>query len=706
MYDSRSDQTEFGINSTEIDTKKINNSDYSAMLAMYVRDIRYADYFTRFFPPQKLKSGGGKLPSYEIGLYTSYEQSWELMGYSRGALLNSITLAPKEELSIEVFTFDRLKIEKEKELTTEFEKNLEVTTFARASTEISRDLTTTTDVNADVGLGIPLPIEGVPVNLDLSGGASNQVKEGIQSTINQVNEVTVNASEKFKSKTKVKIVQTRETGEETRTIRKIVNPNGSRTLTLNYFELLETYKVTTGLKDTKKFCLLVDNPTPEAIDINFVMAYEDRLQKALLSPNYLPGFEAAKKIAAQKWFDDSKLKSEIDNTNKQNGGGDTSAPKAPEKPIITVGKNLRKKLKKFLDVDLMKAAGVLSKHYDPFLSDDDKPSKKKVSDAEDALGLFNFWLKFKIASPGVESKAHEYVDSTGGDPAENVFVEQLGLFLTGMDDEWLTSVKMIALNLVAVQLAATLSIPFPLLIPLFLELALIDNNAGLPALIDKAKKELKNYEISNAAAVVPPTGTAAGSATPVIPQQPPPPQLFTLEELAIAYAEFGKLALHIETNKTYYLNKILLLEDSNQRYDRLKIMGVVNFIENRLLGFVGNKSVFPLKLEALDSSTRGRLSTELTSFKPDKDETINGVNTSKITSPPPEIISLPTSGVYVDSLLGKCDALEQYLLDRRIIEQQMAQAQADMAVEKVNQQKQENSRLAERIRLGVLDNPF
>ena len=701
LYDERSGMKDKGIDSQEINFSVLEDKIYYQVLTNYRNDPRYERYFNRTTPSDTMSAGAAKLPAYEIGLYTSFEQNWELLGYSRGVLLNSITLSPKEEISIEVFSFDRLKLEQENEFTTEFEKNLEITSLAKASAEISRDLTTTTDVNADVGLGIPLPIEGVPVNVDVSGGVSNQVKEGIQSSINHINEVTKNSSEKFKSKTRVKIVQTREKGEETRTIRKIFNPNASKTLTLNYFELLETYKITTNLKDTKRFCLLVDNPDLGAIDINFVLAYEDRLQKSLLSPNYLAGFEAAKKLAAQRWFDKkSELKLEIESSNDEN----ESKVDTPKKPLVRVAINLKKKLKKFLDVDLMKAAGVLSKHYDPFLPEDQKPSKKKVSNAEDSLGLFNFWAKFKIASPGVESKSSEFVEKINNSVDEAFAAEQLELFLTGMDDEWLTAVKMIAINIVAFQLSSMLVIPFPLLSPLILELALINNDDGLPGMIDKAKAELKNFEMvqSAATAVQPPASgdPATVSAAPV-----PPPQLFSLEDLAMANAEFEKLVLHLEANKSYYMNKLLLFEDSNQRYERLKIKGIINHIENRVIGFVGNKSVFPLKIETLDKATSERLTKELAKFKPEKDENIDGIDTSKIELKE-EVISLPTAGVYAESMLGKCDALEQYLLDRRVIEKQMAQAQADMAVEKVNEQKQENNRLAERIKQGVLDNPF
>ncbi|HKQ31858.1 MAG TPA: hypothetical protein VJV40_01550, partial [Thermodesulfobacteriota bacterium] len=49
-------------------------------------------------------------PTYEIGLLTQYTQEWKLTGYSRGALVSALTLAPNEELVLEVFTWDRTKV--------------------------------------------------------------------------------------------------------------------------------------------------------------------------------------------------------------------------------------------------------------------------------------------------------------------------------------------------------------------------------------------------------------------------------------------------------------------------------------------------------------------------------------------------------------------------------------------------------------------
>ncbi len=698
IFDPRSGLSGMGEPHPVFNPEAFNDEQYFKVFNEFKKDERYSSY--RGFTPGGDYAGKAKLPSYEIGLYTSFEQEWELKGYSRGALLNSITLSPREEVTVEVFTFDRLKLENEKEFTTEFEKNLEISSLSRASSEISRELTTTTDSNTDIGLGIPLPIEGVPVNIDVNAGVSNNVKEGIQSTIERINEATVSTSEKFKSTTRVKVVQSRETGEEKRVIRKIVNPNNSRTLTLNYFEVLETYKVTTSLKDTKKLCILVDNPDFGAFDVDMIMAYEDRLQKALLSQLYIGGFEAAKKLAAQRWFDRrSEIKTEIENVI---AGNNTGGNPSPVPPLVRTAKTLAEKLDTLIKADLMKAAGVLSAHYDPFKPKEEKPSRKDVSNAEDTLGLVNFWIKMKISSPGIESKALEFIDGMNRNHTNDDVVRLLESFLTGMDDEWLTVLKMVAINLVSIQLSALLVIPFPLLMPLLFEFALISNDNGLPGLIDKAKSELKNFDILNGTAVSQQAADSSGESG-IVPIAPP--QLFSLEELAMANAEFEKLVLHLEANRVYYINKILLHEDSSERFVRLQLKGIAGFVENRILGFIGNKTAFPLRMESLDKYSRDKIEKQVAAFSPEKNEKINGIDTKKI-EPREEIISLPTNGMHIDSILGQCESLEPYLLERQEIEKQMAKAQADIAVEKAVQQKEETKRLSERIKQGQLDNPL
>ena len=270
--------------------------------------------------------------------------------------------------------------------------------------------------------------------------------------------------------------------------------------------------------------------------------------------------------------------------------------------IFSAALSLEDSLSTLLNADLTKAATTLSQYYNPFdgigVSEDDRAA------AEAALGLFNYWLKFKMIAPGAETKARAFVKAIKKTPTtpESDVVTALQAFLSGMDDDWIINLKMVAANLVAVQLSSLVAIPFPILIPVLLELAAIENNNGLPALIQKAKQQLKNYEVVSGAKL--PAGTGVDAKEPA--KKDPPPQLYSLQELALANAEFKKLKLHIDANKVYYLNHIWKAEDPDARYQRLKMKGLDTFVINRLLGFVGDKSVFPLRTRCARSVGPGR----------------------------------------------------------------------------------------------------
>ena len=151
-----------------------------------------------------------------------------------------------------------------------------------------------------------------------------------------------------------------------------------------------------GLED------LVDVPERALFDErrDLDLAVEDKLQRALLSPSYTGGFEAAKKLVAQGWFEqETAVKTEM-----EHGGGSSALTQeqdsSPTPPLKTVAVNLNRALTELREADLFRAAGVLAGHYGGEAVSDEARTR-----AEDALGLFNFWFKFKLISPGLESKA-------------------------------------------------------------------------------------------------------------------------------------------------------------------------------------------------------------------------------------------------------------------------------------------------------------
>jgi len=632
-----------------------------------------------------------RYPQYEIGIVATYEQTWRLLGYSRGALLSSISLAPKEDLSIEIFTFDRLKTDNESTFSTEFEKNLEVNSQSRIASKIARDLSNTTDSKADVGLGIPIPAGDIPIKVNGNFDIKNEVRDQVQSSVDELNDKTIKATERFKSTTQVKVVQSEESGEEKRVIRKIQNPNSSRTLTFNYFEILENYSVTTRCVPNLQLCLLVENPDLGGINLDFVLAYEDLLTRALLSPIFQPGFDAAKKLAAQRWFEDRRKKDLEASQKAQDDAEEQSKP--IEKYIIRIARNLLSVLNKFLGDDLNDAMDTLGRHINPLESN--KPSEDEV---DAAIATFNeqfFWAKFKLAYPGVGDKADQFVQAIdAADPLdEATALAQVETFVIGLDDDWLSQLKTIAVDAaIGAGIATLLAGPEALLLGAVLavlaDLLLAEKDLGLPGLVTEAKKEVKLYQQQTSLAAPPPAPSDASAAT----APPAEPEVFTLEELATANADFQRLALHLEANKVYYLNKIWGAEVPEVRLERFRLKGIDRFVDNELLGFVGNKAAYPLRLQALPPALQTYLSNQVIGQDPNKKKPPLPFDDVQIQS-----VALPTNGVYMESMVGNCEALEPFLLRHRVLDVRDKRADVKLKIEQARQAAKETERYALRL---------
>ena len=210
---------------------------------------------------------------------------------------------------------------------------------------------------------------------------------------------------------------------------------------------------------------------------------------------------------------------------------------------------------------------------------------------------------------------------------------------------------------------------------------------GLPEMIDKARRQLRQVEQVQeqvtVAAVAAPTDADAAAAAPSGP--PPMPQVFSLQDLAQANADFAALQLHLETHKIFYQNEIWRVEDVNARHERLKIMALGRFVENRLLGFAGSKAIYPLRLSALSPDVVKTLKDKYAAFR---EEDIKSYQSD---------VALPTAGVHMESLLGQCEALEPYMQERRSIDLQARKAAAVRAEAEALQQAEELKRLQLRL---------
>ena len=108
--------------------------------------------------------------------------------------------------------------------------------------------------------------------------------------------------------------------------------------------------------------VLVEIPQPASFDISFVLANEEKLQRSLLGANYLPGFAAAKKLLAQKYFDErSRIKAEIEAAQAKARAD--AAPPPDDPPIVVVAKQIKTILSTMCSLDLVREIGTLANSY-------------------------------------------------------------------------------------------------------------------------------------------------------------------------------------------------------------------------------------------------------------------------------------------------------------------------------------------------------
>ena len=230
---------------------------------------------------------------YRFVLALPYKQVWQLKGYTRGELLNSIALTPQEETTIEVFSWDRHKTDRDQTSSFEETTSIEASHNHKESRDTFAETAHTAEWQLDEHLTAGVKGFGLQVNNTNKQTWSDVARQ----TTNKIDEATQKASSIIKSSQQTKISETAEFGSETRVTRKIRNQNMVRTLTFDYFEVLSSYAVETQLdKSHIRLGVLVDNMLPGPIDRQFALVHEGVLQRVLRHEAYRPGFDAARML--------------------------------------------------------------------------------------------------------------------------------------------------------------------------------------------------------------------------------------------------------------------------------------------------------------------------------------------------------------------------------------------------------------------------
>jgi hypothetical protein len=666
------------------------------------------------------------LPRFELVLYLPYRQTWELLGYSRGELLNSISLAPEEETTIEVFTWDRFKRLREDTTTFEREGTLDVAFTDKLSMETVKELSTSADWGFNIHGDVSVPIKAVTIGVSGAYDTKNSIKELHRGTQQAVSEAVRKASSRIKATRQTKVTESEEMGREMKVARKIKNQNKCHTLDLDYFEVLATYKVTTvpNMADAK-LCVLTPMPITDPIDRNFLLAYEGELTSMMLSATYLPGFNAARMLAAWEKVCDIRCKEPCpcDRTAAAAPSSPAVAttPSAPSTPATTpvadptkpardalaqAARNLRAKVRVIQDATIDSPSHAKGGGHSPSASlcdlANDIFGAHPESEWSAAKEQYRIWLYRKVAMEALAPRFWAAVERFAASGAETPEAADEVVKAADVQVADVLNVAVLGLTykLKALEIVGTIIKGMCQPLPFLTNVGFDD--AGFDAAFKQLADALKAYKQAQVTASTP-AATAPASSQPVdqkkeeaaaVAKEAEPPE-YDVKELAEAKVAEQALLAHVRHNESYYRQGIWARLDPSDRLVFLSLLGdLTRHVDNEVVAFVGKKAALPLRIALHPDAAKWFQENVV-------------ANPGFAEAPEAVQVTLPTKGVAVESRLGACDACEDFILQHRALDLKLKTAEVTAAEERSAQEVLETKRYQLRLAEtpAMLDDP-
>lgn len=646
-----------------------------------------------------------KLPSFEFVLYLAYRQEWELLGYARGDLLNTISLAPQEEITIEVFTWDRFKSAEDTTEESGWESSLE----AGFTGKTSRDITAESTRNeawklTSAGVNITGP-KDIGVDVDVGGDFGTSLTTVNKDTVSLVNESTAKAATKARGMRQTKVSETHEWGSEERSTRKLRNENMGRSVSYDLFEVLASYQVKTqAVPEQTRLAILGPSPLPvKAFDRPTVSAFEGPLRRALLDENQKSGFDAIRWLAARDEYKALQKVKEVASAppaqqtlpSQQGAPGQTSQQTTvPTDPILAAGDRVSECIRTILDADKR----AVKKAWD---------AGKRGDELKPAEIVFRQWMLRKFGFDEFQPRFWQACTRFENEWKNDRSVERCDQLLKETASAWLETVGNVTFTIaLGVLLWPYFLVRFgDLVLTLTGELGAGEaathvwnghvgfDDAGLGAKLDGARTVMTSYrkalevnaqpvQTQNADPNQPAQANQSAETNPVAQPDPgqsgQPQEPFPDGQAAAHMVAQSSLLVHLENNRSHYLEAIWA---SFQPTDRARLLAVVfgklgDEVEPELLGFHEDKVAVPFRTDRYPG------------LKEHLEEAIAAAQGAG--SEDARDVVLPTAGLHLQTRLGECDALEPFLTGHR---------EQDLAAKKlqVRHDELENERLEARL---------
>jgi hypothetical protein len=607
------------------------------------------------------------LPAFALALYLPFQQRWDLLGYSRGALLNSVSLAPQEDTTIEIFSWDRRKRSVERSTAIELEVESDVSTTTKDSDEVIKEVTRDSSFHAQAGGQLSV----AAIGLTIGGGIDSKsaVKDVAKATHNHIEDTVEKTAAKVKASRQTKISETIESGREERITRKVRNPNLCHALTLDYFEVLANYVVRTRFDvPAARLCVLIENPVDFSVDRKLLRVHEDTLRPALFAPSLAEGFEAARLLEAR---------------DRACAVACHQCECAPRRPSADQGAEataaweaVRQALLQFARQPVSLLADAMPDRYYQAVDAGDRASFART------IADFHRWLYLQaLSQAGADAFVRKFIGVVGavaiGAAAqlnEKWFAEDFWWHVQSLSDAVLNTAELHAAQKdelwrvpVRLSLSARGYEPDMSGVASMAKWATYYRleDSGLPSAVARFKAAYKAYEAALASAGK--SGEQLAAAALALDKEATSAiaDTYPLEQVTRAQEREDALIEHIKANKPYY--RFVMWRSLDARTQRLRLSpggsAFGRLVAPEAVGHYGDRLALPVALSAHEQlkkwfSDNLAANTEVTGITGERR------------------VTLPTPGVAMETRLSHCDACEDYIRDQREIDLRTRAAQA------------------------------
>ncbi|MFF8939191.1 hypothetical protein ACF08O_31630 [Streptomyces paradoxus] len=635
-----------------------------------------------------------------LGVYLPWRQRWELHGYARGRLLHTTPLAPREEVTVEVFTWSRQRRSLDQMTESDIEQSFESVDTTRDVSDVMKEATKGSDLQARADAAFDYSAYGATVSL--SGGVS--VGEKLQSvariSTSKIHESVTKAAARVRTRRTSRIVESRESGREERTTRRLTNASECHGLTIQYFEIVAGYTlVTEHLRNHVRPVVLVANPMRDLqFDNVTIRQYEESLRAALFDPGLEGGFAAARLTAARGFARELVCEKFPCDEAKKSSTNTQSTIEVDVRPLAAAIERLR-----LAWTTLRQATytGVFE------AMDDEHRNELEPTPAE--MRSFRMWVTYRMLLqtngsiagaldklPGeamTPTTSAEKIRSLGAELAADLPQGGLTAVMSGMDAR--TDAKRTIARSHVFDYSGNPSAEANWWNGRIEELGLLSLDDG--GLVAAVSSFLKTWDETFGSAALTPAGAAAvENAKAEAERLSAADRLeaaFGLRDSAIATEREQALQKHLSENANYYRHAVFVARPVAEQLVDLARMGVdIEMIEPRVLGSVGDSLVLPVS-EAWDGHQElNDKVQEWLSGRPEID-------------PIRDDVTLPTHGIVMQTLVDDGCACGPEMRRRQAIETRSLELALERETAELALVDAEEARYRERVRRGRLDDP-